>query len=130
VFGLLTSSLPHNPPPATAFWALRSTFSYRDLPITSASFSADSSLLILAHADVVTLWDTQSNVMLRILDGPIRDIDIVAFVGDSGRWIVAAGLKGGLCVWDLLATDGELWKPLNQRNIQKLTLRMMDSHLV
>jgi hypothetical protein len=45
--------------------------------------------------------------MLRILDGAVRNIRDVGFVGETGRWIAAIGKKSGVCVWDLLSAEGE-----------------------
>jgi hypothetical protein len=83
------------------FWSTRSTFSYRGMQIHASSFSPDGTIVALVHGPVVTLWDVESNVMLRVLDAG-RQVVKCLFVGD--RYLVAAG--EGLVVWDLLSCQG------------------------
>jgi NET1-associated nuclear protein 1 (U3 small nucleolar RNA-associated protein 17) len=85
----------------TVFWSTRSTFSYRGMQIHASSFSPDGTIVALVHGPVVTLWDVESNVMLRVLDAG-RQVNKCLFVGD--RYLVAAG--EGLVVWDLLSCQG------------------------
>ncbi len=104
--------------PRIVFWSLRSTINYRSLPITSSSFSRDNSLLALSHgaSSVISLWDTTTTALLRVLECGVAGAEKVAFTGgrDGGRWIVVAGgrIEGkgtgrGLEVWDLIKGDGE-----------------------
>ncbi|KAI9638599.1 WD40-repeat-containing domain protein [Dioszegia hungarica] len=90
------------------FWSSRSSWTYRSLPILSASFSPDSTLIALAHgaSGVLSLWDTESNVLLRALDagGSLKCLNHVVFAGESGRWVVGAG-QGGVVSWDLLSCE-------------------------
>lgn len=83
----------------TAFWALRSSFNYRQLPIHSSLLSNDGTLLVLAHGSVISLWSTSSNTLLRTLStADVPDIRNVTFVGKGGRWLVGSGawkLKAG-----------------------------------
>ncbi|EIW69565.1 hypothetical protein TREMEDRAFT_71675 [Tremella mesenterica DSM 1558] len=91
------------------YWSLRSTFSYRSMPIYSASVSADSTILALAHGPLVTLWDLFSNVLLRVLDsGAFGESQRVGFAGPESRYLVCAGATQGLAVWDLLICE-TLW---------------------
>lgn len=73
------------------------------MPIHASAFSPDGTIVALVHGPVVTLWDVQSNVMLRVLDAG-REVNKCLFVGD--RHLVAGG--EGLVVWDLLSCEGEL----------------------
>lgn len=84
------------------FWSIRSTFSYRSMPIHASAFSPDGTIVALVHGAVITLWDVQSNVMLRVLDAG-REVTKCLFVGD--RHLVAGG--EGVVVWDLLSCEGE-----------------------
>lgn len=93
---------------AAVYWSTRSTFAYRSLPIYDAVFSPDSTILALAHGSVVTLWDVEKNVLLRALDGALKDVRQIGFVGEEGRFLVAAEATKGLAVWDLLSCEGEL----------------------
>jgi NET1-associated nuclear protein 1 (U3 small nucleolar RNA-associated protein 17) len=77
------------------------------MPIHDASFSPDGTLVALAHGSVVSLWDTESNALLRTLDGgAISDVRKLAFVGAEGRYLVGSGSKG-FVVWDLLSCEGK-----------------------
>jgi len=90
------------------YWSTRSTFTYRSMPIYDAVFSPDSTILALAHGSVVTLWDVEKNVLLRALDGALKDVRQIGFVGEEGRYLAAAEVAKGLAVWDLLSCEGEL----------------------
>jgi NET1-associated nuclear protein 1 (U3 small nucleolar RNA-associated protein 17) len=91
----------------TAFWALRSSFNYQGLPVFSSAISVDGSLLALAHGSVVTLWETSSNVLLRVFDtADIEGVRKVQFLGSEGRWLALAGQTRGVGVWDLLSCQG------------------------
>lgn len=83
------------------FWSIRSTFSYRSMPIHASAFSPDGTIVVLVHGPVITLWDVESNVMLRVLDAG-RNVTTCAFVGD--RYLAAAGSEG-MVVWDLLSCE-------------------------
>lgn len=91
------------------FWSPRSSWTYRSQPVHSASFSPDSTLVVLTHDFVLSLWDTESNVLLRALDaGPeAGQLSLTQFVGAEGRLLVAAGQAGMVC-WDLLSCASEL----------------------
>ena len=79
------------------------------MPISAAAFSPDATILVLAHAAVLTLWDVESNALLRVLDGGVvQDMHSVVFVGGDGRYLAAGGSKFGVAVWDLLSCEGEL----------------------
>jgi NET1-associated nuclear protein 1 (U3 small nucleolar RNA-associated protein 17) len=70
------------------------------MPIHAASFSPDGTIVVLVHGPVITLWDVESNVLLKVLDAG-RQVDKCLFIGD--RYLVAAG--AGLVVWDLLSCE-------------------------
>jgi NET1-associated nuclear protein 1 (U3 small nucleolar RNA-associated protein 17) len=83
------------------YWAPRSSWSYRSLAIHSAAFSTDGTIAALAHGNVISLWDIQSNALLRTLDA-VHEIREVLFVD---QYLV--GAYNGLIVWDLYSCDGE-----------------------
>ncbi|WWD15791.1 hypothetical protein CI109_100215 [Kwoniella shandongensis] len=88
------------------YWSCRSTFDYRNMPILNASFSPDATIVALAHGSVVTLWDVESNILLKVLDsGSSADVQKVGFVGSEGRFLAGAGADKGVIVWDLLSCD-------------------------
>jgi len=72
------------------------------MAIHAAAFSPDGTIVALVHGPVVTLWDVESNVLLKVLDAG-RQVDKCLFVGD--RYLVAGG--AGLVVWDLLSCEGK-----------------------
>ncbi|WVR05059.1 hypothetical protein IAU60_002071 [Kwoniella sp. DSM 27419] len=87
-------------------WSCRSTFDYRGMPIYDAAFSSDATIVALAHGNVVTLWDVESNIMLKVLDTASgMDIRQISFVGTDGRYLVGTGEKKGVVSWDLLSCE-------------------------
>lgn len=86
---------------------MRSSFDYRGMPIHSSAFSADGTIVALAHGSVISLWDVATCVLLRTLSaGHVTDLRLVTFVGKEGRYVVGAG-KAGVAVWDLLSCESE-----------------------
>lgn len=73
------------------------------MPILASAFSPDGTIIALVHGAVVTLWDTESNAMLRVLDAG-TEVNKCLFVGD--RYLVVGG--AGLVLFDLLACEGEI----------------------
>ena len=69
--------------------------------------SVDGSLLALAHGTVVTLWETSSNILMKVFDtADIEGVRKVQFLGSEGRWLAFAGQTRGVGVWDLLSCEG------------------------
>lgn len=88
------------------YWSCRSTFNYRNLPIRASAFSSDVSILALSHGSVVTVWDVNSNILLKVLDsGLATDVMSIGFVGKEGRWLIGGGEGKGVAVWDLLSCE-------------------------
>ena len=78
------------------------------MPIYAAAFAPDGTIIAVAHGAVITLWDTDSNALLKVLDSfSVQDAQKIAFVEPDGRYLVAAGGFSGLAVWDLLSCEGE-----------------------
>lgn len=88
------------------YWSCRSTFNYRNLTIRASAFSSDVSILALSHGSVVTLWDVNSNILLKVLDsGLTTDVMSIGFVGKESRWLIGGGEGKGVAVWDLLSCE-------------------------
>jgi NET1-associated nuclear protein 1 (U3 small nucleolar RNA-associated protein 17) len=73
------------------------------LPVHSAASSRDGTIVALAHGPVVSLWDTESNTLLKTLDADSIDVNELLFVGDEGRYLIGAGK--GLTSWDLFSCE-------------------------
>jgi len=81
------------------------------MPIRDSAFSPDATIVALAHGPIITLWDVESNVLLKVLaDVAVKDTRKLTFVGPEGRYIAAAGESNGIVVWDLLSCEGEQWQ--------------------
>ncbi|KAJ9119220.1 hypothetical protein QFC22_003712 [Naganishia vaughanmartiniae] len=107
---------------STAFWALRSSFNYQHLPIFSSDISTDGSLIALAQGSVVTLWETSTNVLLRVFDtADIDGVRKVQFLGSDGRWLAFAGQYKGVGVWDLLSCQGMYHHSLEHDHITDIS---------
>ncbi|OCF39890.1 NET1-associated nuclear protein 1 (U3 small nucleolar RNA-associated protein 17) [Kwoniella heveanensis CBS 569] len=88
------------------YWSCRSTFDYRGMPILDAAFSSDATIVAITHGSVITLWDVESNILLKVLDttsGTV--ISKIRFIGSEGRYLVGSGEEQGLVVWDLLSCE-------------------------
>jgi NET1-associated nuclear protein 1 (U3 small nucleolar RNA-associated protein 17) len=85
---------------------MRTAFDHRGMPTYGSAFSPDGTIVALAHGPVISLWDTESNALLRTVDGGgVSDTKRLVFVGAEGRYLAAIGSKG-LVVWDLLSCEG------------------------
>ena len=106
------------------FWSARSSFGYRSLPIYDASFSADATILALAHGSIVTLWDVETNSLLRTLDSGLSDVRQLGFVGGESRYLVASERYRGVAVWDLLSCE-IVWSNVNAACHRLITSRLL-----
>ncbi|WVQ70239.1 uncharacterized protein L199_008465 [Kwoniella botswanensis] len=103
------------------YWSCRSTFDYRSMPISDSAFSPDGTIVVLAHGSVVTLWDVESNVLLKVFDPPSGiDVKKTGFVGDEGRYLIGAGEDHGVIVWDLLSCE-VAWS-IQDHSVQNLSI--------
>jgi WD40 repeat protein len=112
------TSFPHTSEPRSVltdivFWAMRTSFDYRSMPIYDAAFSPDATILALAHGESVTLWDVDTNSLLQAFDAGIVASRVI-LAGSEGRYLVASGERG-VCVWDLLSCESEFFKTLRVR---------------
>ena len=80
--------------------------SHRGAPIHAASWSPDASVLALAQGALVTIWDPATSVLRGSLSSPdVPSIHKVTFAGLGGRYVVGAGARKGVAVWDLVAGE-------------------------
>ena len=77
------------------------------MPIHAAAFSPDATIIALAHGSLITLWDVESNALLKSLQGGLSGSRQIGFVGREGRYLASAGAATGVTVWDLLSCQGE-----------------------
>lgn len=89
------------------YWSARSIFKYKtSLPVDAAwSTDKNGSLLAVTHGDVVTLWESSSNSMMKVLSCPeMERVKSVKFVGKGGRYLALLTLHH-VVVWDLVMGD-------------------------
>lgn len=95
-------------PPST-HWRCRSTGGYKGLPLGAAAFSADGSVLAVAAASRVTLWDVESNALAAALPAAVpttsaaaaaAPLTSLAFV--PGTPFLAAASPSCVAVYNLL----------------------------
>ncbi|KZV93849.1 WD40 repeat-like protein [Exidia glandulosa HHB12029] len=101
------------------FWVSRSTFSWREQLPRALSWSPDGSILVVAYAAAVVLFDPDSNAVLQVLSCPeIKDIRSFAFVGTAGQYLAVASQRE-ISVWDLVS-GSVLWTHAAKQNVQQL----------
>lgn len=94
------------PRPSAASFLPLSLLSHRGQAIHSSSWSPDASVLALAQGALVTIWDPVTSVLRGSLSSPdVPSIHKVAFAGTGGRYVVGAGARKGVAVWDLLGGE-------------------------
>jgi WD40 repeat protein len=114
LFPIFPDPVYFNEPALTArhvvFWSMRTAFDYRSLPVLDSAFSPDATIIALVHGSCVTLWDVESNQVLKTLDaGAGINLCRLAFKGAEGRFLVSTGQDRGVIVWDLLSCEGEYY---------------------
>ncbi|KAF8391223.1 hypothetical protein HHK36_023525 [Tetracentron sinense] len=83
-------------------WRCHSVGSYKNKPMTAATFSADGSVLAVAAETVVTLWDPEKNVLVATIGETLSPISTLSFVGKSEYLVsVSRGSKPQLSVWSM-----------------------------
>lgn len=96
-----------------AHWSCVYSFTYRAVAADGLSFSADGSVLAVAHANTVSLWDPVS-LSLRasvVAPGASNNISFTAFIEptrESGAYLVVGG-KYCMAAYDLL-TMSMAWR--------------------
>eukprot|EP01105_Mastigella_eilhardi_P025427 TRINITY_DN6910_c0_g1_i1.p1 TRINITY_DN6910_c0_g1~~TRINITY_DN6910_c0_g1_i1.p1 ORF type:complete len:873 (-),score=184.10 TRINITY_DN6910_c0_g1_i1:58-2631(-) len=81
-------------------WCCATTCFYKDLPATAAAFSGDGSVLAVACAEIVTLWDPSNATLLLTLSHHKEDIIGLCFVTGAPYMVVFT--KNTVLVWNLL----------------------------
>ncbi|GAB2222155.1 hypothetical protein Drorol1_Dr00013357 [Drosera rotundifolia] len=83
-------------------WTCHAVGSYKDKPMTGASFSADGSVLAVAADTVITLWDPDKNILVAVLGKTYSSIGSLSFVGNSEYLVSAShGSRSQLFVWNM-----------------------------
>lgn len=84
------------------YWTIASSGAYRNLEPRAACFSADGSLLAIAYNHIITLWSSESNVLLQILTHPPEHEPLhkLYFLNNSHNLVASS--KRRIFVWDLL----------------------------
>ena len=89
-----------------AFWVASATFSFRSQPPTSVSWSPDASLLAVAFANHVILYDPLTARQHCVLASPeVTNIISCYFVGCLGRHLVVQASQD-IALWDLVLPKG------------------------
>ncbi|PKA48319.1 hypothetical protein AXF42_Ash021570 [Apostasia shenzhenica] len=83
-------------------WRCQSVGSYKKIPMTAAKFSADGSVLAVAAASVITLWDPDRNALIAVIGNTIDPINALAFIPKTEYVVsLSRGPKPQLAVWNL-----------------------------
>uniref|UniRef100_A0A0E0MPF9 WD repeat-containing protein 75 second beta-propeller domain-containing protein n=1 Tax=Oryza punctata TaxID=4537 RepID=A0A0E0MPF9_ORYPU len=64
-------------------WRCQSVGSYKNKPMTAATFSSDGSVLAVAAESVVTLWDPDNNALVGVIAEALSPITKLSFIGTS-----------------------------------------------
>lgn len=64
-------------------WRCQSVGSYKNKPMTAATFSSDGSVLAVAAENVVTLWDPDNNTLVGVIAEALSPITKLSFIGTS-----------------------------------------------
>lgn len=87
-------------------WRCRSSFSHRGLVPRHAAWSEDGSLLAVAYAHSVALWDVETMTLLHLFGAAaLGQASVVRFCGAEGSTLICTGAKGTLA-WDIGSCTG------------------------
>uniref|UniRef100_A0A0E0FE35 WD repeat-containing protein 75 second beta-propeller domain-containing protein n=1 Tax=Oryza meridionalis TaxID=40149 RepID=A0A0E0FE35_9ORYZ len=64
-------------------WRCQSVGSYKNKPMTAATFSSDGSVLAVAAENVITLWDPDNNALVGVIAEALSPITKLSFIGTS-----------------------------------------------
>ncbi|GIM13129.1 hypothetical protein Vretimale_16329, partial [Volvox reticuliferus] len=113
--------------PALMRWRCRSISGYKSLPMTAAAFSSDGSVLAVAAAARVTLWDAESNTLVAILPaaaagpaavvGPTAATPLTQLQFIPGTPFLASSSTTCLAVYNLLTVTLHWCLPLHAMSI-------------
>ncbi|GIL68600.1 hypothetical protein Vafri_21848 [Volvox africanus] len=112
---------------AASRWRCRSIGGYKSLPMTAAAFSADGSVLAVAAAARVTLWDAESNALVAVLPaaatgpaaavGPTAATPLTQLLFIPGTPFLASSSATCLAVYNLLTATLHWCLPLQVMSI-------------
>lgn len=81
-------------------WVCHSVGSYKEKPMTAATFSADGSVLAVAAETVITLWDPDRNYLVAVIGETYTPIVSLSFVGKSEYILLTSrGSRPQLSLW-------------------------------
>ncbi|XAR63690.1 hypothetical protein NMG60_11023719 [Bertholletia excelsa] len=85
-----------------AGWTCHAVGSYKNKPMTAATFSADGSVLAVAAETFITLWDPEKNVLVAVIGDSLEPIVSLSFLGKSDYLVSASrGSSPQLSVWSM-----------------------------
>ncbi|KAM0746354.1 WD40 repeat-like protein [Meredithblackwellia eburnea MCA 4105] len=94
-------------------WTCASSFTYRAFSAIASAWSNDGSMFAVAHKRSVTLWSLAGLELLNSFScAGLGGVKNVAFVGDEGMTLVAAG-KEAMVGWDLLTFEESVNIPVD-----------------
>ncbi|KAL0911088.1 hypothetical protein M5K25_019200 [Dendrobium thyrsiflorum] len=83
-------------------WKCQSVGSYKNMPMTAATFSADGSVLAVAAENLFTLWDPDKNVLIAVIGNTVAPICNLSFIAQSEYLVsISRYSKPQLAVWNL-----------------------------
>ncbi|KAK2971977.1 hypothetical protein RJ640_004997 [Escallonia rubra] len=83
-------------------WTCHAIGSYKKKPMTAVAFSFDGSVLAVAAAMVITLWDPEKNVLVAVIGESLEPIVSLSFIGKSEYLVSASrGSSPQLSVWNM-----------------------------
>jgi len=86
-------------------WGCTSVGEYHGHPPTAAAFSSDGSILAVAHAASITLWEPLSLVLLDVLHHAPPHTHATHLHFTPGAPFLVALSTGGLAVWSLMSAS-------------------------
>ncbi|ORZ30942.1 WD40-repeat-containing domain protein [Catenaria anguillulae PL171] len=86
-------------------WRCRASAYYRSHAPRAVAWAADGSVLAVAFADLVTLWDPESLVLAGVLTGPGRKPVSMVAMGSAGCPYLVGMSTSHITVWNLLTLE-------------------------
>jgi NET1-associated nuclear protein 1 (U3 small nucleolar RNA-associated protein 17) len=90
---------------STTVWSCQSTSRFRESAIIDAAFSTDGSLLAVAYAQLVTLWDPRKNSLLSALPHAAvpGSVQSVKFLSSAASPFLLVVTSEQFIVWDVVS---------------------------
>ena len=101
-------------------WQCESVGFYRNEPASEASFSEDGSLLAVAFAGVLTLWDPSTNQLRATLphEGLTGKIRHLVFGSGTCSHMLLCVAEDVVLAWNLLTTAGKVF-PFSYKSLRQ-----------